>query len=150
MENPLVIRSMQTGFLLLDRILEVGAGKIVGEKTFHGGPAYLGIEALAQLGAYHVRFLNDFRKHAFLLKIQSCTIPTGSTLRGPYRLFGELRAGSAHSYAHHLEARREDGIVWGGEFLFSTVEYDDRFKKDLLQTHYGKIFSCLRSAMKTG
>jgi len=141
---------MQTGFLLLDRILEVGAGKIVGEKTFHGGPAYLGIEALAQLGAYHVRFLNDFRKHAFLLKIQSCTIPTGSTLRGPYRLFGELRAGSAHSYAHHLEARREDGIVWGGEFLFSTVEYDDRFKKDLLQTHYGKIFSCLRSAMKTG
>ncbi|MBP8646496.1 MAG: hypothetical protein KBH99_10315 [Syntrophobacteraceae bacterium] len=150
MNNLLVIHSLQTGFLLLDRILEVDTNLIVGEKTFRGDPAYLGIEALAQLGAYHVRFLNDFGKHAFLLKIQSCTLPEDSAIEGSYRLYGEIQAVSASSYCHRLEARREETVGWGGVFLFSSIDYDDRFKKDLLQTHYRKTFSCLRSDTKTG
>ncbi len=150
MNNLLVIHSLQTGFVLLDRILEVDTGFILGEKTFHGDPAYLGIEALAQLGAYHVRFLNDFGKHAFLLKIQFCTLPEDSAVEGSYRLHGEIQAVSAHSYRHRLEARREETAAWGGVFFFSTVDYNDRFKKDLLQTHYRKTFSCLQRGTKTG
>ena len=57
------------GFILVDRSIQAGKQDISGLKTFANAPAYLGLESLAQLGAFHVRYITEFKRHAFLLKI---------------------------------------------------------------------------------
>jgi hypothetical protein len=31
-----------------------------------------------------------------------------------------------------------------GRFLFAAVEYGERFRKDVLEKHYRKVFACLQ------
>jgi len=76
--------------VLLDRITETGDEIITGERRYYNDPAYLGIESLAQLGAYHVRFINDFEIHAFLLKIGHCRVIGSKILHGEYLIDGRL------------------------------------------------------------
>ncbi len=136
------------GFILVDRIIQAGKQDISGLKTFADAPAYLGLESLAQLGAFHVRYIMAFKRHAFLLKIGRCLMPAQAALDGTYQLSGTLvnRSSSAFSYA--LQAKR-GGSVWiEGEFLFATVDYDKMFKKEILQEHYRNVFSCLQNDLK--
>ena len=59
-------------FILIDRITQAGTQNIGGIKTFTNDPLYICLESLAQLGAFHVRYLIGFERHAFLLKITRC------------------------------------------------------------------------------
>ncbi len=146
------IKTDLTGFILLDRITGVTDHSIAAEKIFTNAPAFLGIEALAQLGAYHVRFKSHFEKHAFLLKIMKYPVCMDASLNGRYQLEGTLLSHSAGACCYKLHAHRIDGTRSGpsgpaalsGEFLIATVAYDDHFQKDILQHHYRKAFSCLQ------
>jgi hypothetical protein len=143
--------SINTGlnrFILVDRIVQAEEQDISGLKTFENAPAYLGLESLAQLGAFHVRYIMEFQRHAFLLKIGRCLMPAEADLDGTYKLSGTLvnRSSSAFSYA--LQAKREGSVRIEGEFLFATVDYDKRFKKEILQEHYWNVFSCLQNDLK--
>ncbi len=143
-------------FVLIDRITGVEAENIDGIRNFAEAPIYLGIESLAQLGAYHVRFLTCFEKHAFLLKINRCRVSAGQFLNGRYLLHGSLISKSESAFAYNLQAEREDNVTLAkrgfsdetqivGEFLYATVDYNHIFKKEILQNHYRKVFSCLRN-----
>jgi len=135
-------------FILVDRIVQAEEQDISGLKTFVNAPAYLGLESLAQLGAFHVRYIMEFKRHAFLLKIGRCLMPAQADLDGTYQLSGTLvnRSSSAFSYA--LQAKRGDSVWMEGEFLFATVDYDKMFKKEILQEHYRNVFSCLQNDLK--
>ena len=135
-------------FILIDKISEAGTGKISGTKNFSDAPIYLGIESLAQLGAYHVRFLTDFESHAFLSKITNCLIPAQQVLNGEYSLCGTLLGRSASAFSYFLEAKKAGKTRIKGKFLFATVSYDRNFRREILQNHYRTIFSCLKNDLK--
>lgn len=138
------INSGLDGFVLLDRISEAGDEIITGERRYYNDPVYLGIESLAQLGAFHVRFINDFEIHAFLLKISHCHVIGSKTLHGEYLIDGRLINQSKSSYSYFLRAKKKDRVQIEGEFLFSTLKYNDNFNKKILEKHYRRVFSCLR------
>ncbi len=142
--NRIEVNTGLEDFVLLDRILEAGVATIAGKKKYFNDPAYLGIESLAQLGAYHVRFINDFEIHAFLLKISRCCVIGNKILHGEYLIDGRLINQSKSSYSYFLRAKKEDQIQIEGEFLFSTLKYNKNFNKKILEKHYRRVFSCLK------
>ncbi len=144
-----MIRSGLQGFCLIDRIDRVDQEEIRGSCTLAGGPVFTLIEALAQLGAIHVRWLTGFTRHAFLLKIGRCTVPEGIPPAGACLLRGIQTAGSATTFAYRLRAEQEGALLMEGEFLFSTIDYDERFSCETLSRHYGMLFSCLSSDSQT-
>jgi hypothetical protein len=143
--------SINTGlnrFILIDRIIEAEEQDISGVKTFSNAPAYLGLESLAQLGAFHVRYIMEFKLHAFLLKIGRCLMPAQADLDGTYKLSGILVNRSSSAFSYVLQAKREGSVCIEGEFLFATVDYDKMFKKEILQEHYRNVFLCLQNDLK--
>jgi len=142
--NRIEINTGLNGFVLLDRISEAGDEIITGERRYYNDPVYLGIESLAQLGAFHVRFINDFEKHAFLLKINRCCVIGSKIIDGKYLIEGKLISRSKSSYSYSLRSKKEDQIQIEGEFLFSTLKYNNNFNKKILKKHYRRVFSCLK------
>jgi len=145
----ITIRGEAASFVLVDGITESAPETIKGYKRFERAPVHLGIESLAQLGAFHVRMTVAFARHAFLLGIKHCTVRSGKPLSGSYTLRGTLTGCSASAFSYRLEALKESTVEIEGEFLFATAEYDATFRKDLLQDHYQRVFSCLRKGSKS-
>ena len=135
------------GFGLVDAITEVENNRIAGFKRFANSPAYQGIEALAQLGALHVRYLNDFSRHAFLLKISRCTV-SDQSLNGGLGLSGELFNHSRRAFSYRLEACQGIQPVVEGDFLFAVIDYDETFKEHPLKLYFRKKFLCLQNGLK--
>jgi hypothetical protein len=142
-EDRIIIHSHLQGFMLLDAITHVGPEHIAGMKRFDSAPFYLALESLAQLGAYHVRYLTDFSRHAFLLKISRCAIPQHPHLSGDYLFHGDLLNKSSSSFSYVIRANGNSPQI-EGSFLFAAIDYDRNFRKDTLQNHYRKVFACLR------
>lgn len=136
------------GFILVDSIIQAEEQGISGLKIFANTPAYLGLESLAQLGAFHVRYIVEFQRHAFLLKIGRCLMPAQAALNGTYKLSGTLVNRSASAFSYTLQAKKGGRVCIEGEFLFATVDYDKMFKKEILQDHYRNVFSCLKNDLK--
>lgn len=99
----IVINTGLGGFIMLDRILEVNAARIVGTRTFTGVPAALPLESLAQLGAFHIRHITGFSKHVFLIKIVNCSIPLKMP-DGEYVLSGKLLNRTDSSFRSSMKA----------------------------------------------
>ena len=138
------------GFVLIDAITDVDSWSITGRKQFLHAPPYFAVESLAQLGAYHVRFLMDFERHAFLLGVKHCDLPSAKELHGTFRITGNLLARGSSAYSCELRATGYDSTEIEGEFLFGVVDYDESgFKKDILREHYRKVFSCLKNSSRT-
>jgi hypothetical protein len=146
----IVINSGLKGFILLDRVLEVSSSRIVGAKSFTGMPAYLTLESLAQLGAFHIRYVTGFSRHVFLIKIVSCSLPLRTAMEGEYVLSGNLAGRSDSSFRCFLEAEKDKETAAEAELLYAAVDYDYNFKKGILHDHYEKVFSCLQRDLKTG
>ncbi len=146
--SVITINTGLAGFILVDGIVETDAQAIRGFKFFSNSPAYLALESLAQLGAFHVRYITGFDRHAFLLKINRCRMPAHAELDGRYELFGTLESRSASAFSYTLRAEKDDMIGIEGEFLLATVDYDMSFKKEILQNHYQDVFSCLQNDLK--
>ena len=143
------------GFVLVDKITGVGDSYIKGIKNFKNAPVCFGLESLAQLGAFHVRYINSFKRHAFLLKIDSFSAPSNislidNSLNGDYLLSGTLDSRSKTAFSYNLEAKTGDKIQIKGKFIFATIEFGSLFKKEILENHYRMVFSCLQSGSKKG
>ena len=150
MDAIIVINSGLAGFVMLDRVLEVSASRIVGARSFTGVPAYLRLESLAQLGAFHVRYITGFSRHVFLIKIESCSIPLKTAKEGEYILSGNLVGRSDSSFRCFLKAENNKETAAEAELLYAAVDYDHNFRKGILHDHYTKVFSCLQRDLKTG
>ncbi len=87
-------------FLGVDQITEVRADAIKGSRKFSNVPFYLCLEALAQVCALHVRYITDFEKHAFLLKVTRCPIHVGQVFSGQYILRSMLLSHSSQAFLY--------------------------------------------------
>jgi len=146
----IVINTGLAGFIMLDRVLEVSASRIVGTRSFTGVPAYLTLESLAQLGAFHIRYITGFSRHVFLIKIVSCSIPLRTAMEGEYVLSGNLLGRSDSSFRSFVKAERDKETAAEAELLYAAVDYNHNFKKGILHDYYKKVFSCLQRDLKTG
>ncbi len=145
--EQITVNTHMDGFVLIDKISAIDEKNIKGTKLFSGFPAPLAIESLAQLGALHVRFITGFNKHCFLLKINNCKMPETPELNGPYQLEGSLLGKSKQAFSYSLRATKDGKTPLEGRFTFAAIDYDERFKKELLERHH-KILSCLISDLK--
>lgn len=145
-----IINSGLPDFLLLDAITKVRGKTIAGVRKFSTAFPWLGIEALAQLGAFHVRQLTGFQKHAFLLKINRFFLPRSETLQGRYLLQGTLVSRSSAAFVYELQAIKGKMLEFSGNFLYAAVDYDDTFTESRLHNHYLRIFRCLQNATGKG
>lgn len=143
--ETITINTGLQNFLLIDRIADVGDRNICGFKHFSKAPAFHGIEALAQLGALHARYATNFEMHAFLLKISSTTIQYYYNLDGFFQLSGILESNSTKAFNYQLTAYSNGKVIIEGKFIFALSEYNNAFKKEMLQNHYKKVFSCLQN-----
>jgi hypothetical protein len=146
----IVINTGLKGFIMLDRVLEVSASRIVGTRSFTGVPAYLPLESLAQLGAFHIRHITGFSRHVFLIKIVSCSLPLRTAMEGEYVLSGNLVGRSDSSFRTFVKAEKDKDTAAEAELLYAAVDYDHNFEKGILHDHYTKVFSCLQRDLKTG
>ncbi len=137
------INTSLDGFTLLDSISAITGSSIAGRKNFSDSPLYLGIESLAQLGALHLRYITELKKHAFLLKINHCRTSNGQILTGDFQLDGNLVSQSKLAYSYSLKAFKDEQPVITGEFIFALTNYDDNFQKEILQTRYKELFATL-------
>jgi len=147
-KTEIEIHTGRDNFLMLDAITSINAARISGMRFFSDDSLYEGLESLAQLGAFHVRYITAFDRHVFLLKIKHCRFFAGELLKGEFKLSGELinRSDSACSYI--LKAEKSGQPLLEGTFLFAAVDYDQTFKRESLQSHYEKRFSCLLNDIK--
>ncbi|MGA2330448.1 MAG: hypothetical protein ABSG75_01695 [Syntrophales bacterium] len=150
MDAIIVINSGLADFIMLDKVLEVNASRIIGAKSFIGVPAYLRLESLAQLGAFHVRYITGFSRHVFLIKIVSCSLPLRTAMEGEYVLSGNLVGSSDSSFRCFLRAENDKETAAEAELMYAAVDYDHNFKKGMLHDHYTKVFSCLQRDLRTG
>ncbi len=134
------------GFVLLDRISSIDKTAVTGHKHFTKAPLYLGIETLAQLGACHVRFITDFEKHAFLLKVNQCIISGTHILDGKFKLEGHLQNHSQLAYTYSLKAFKDKTSVIKGEFLFALADFDENFNREILQKRYKELLTTLSAS----
>lgn len=132
-------------FVLVDQITRVEGEVIEGVKTFSNAPVFLGVEALAQLGALHVRHLIRFEQHAFLLKINQCVFPQSDALNGTWLLHGRLTGQSDSAFTYALSAERKGQRLLEAQCIFAVVPYDQGFQKEILKNHYQEVFSCLKN-----
>lgn len=139
-----LINSGATNFVLLDNILQINNTEIVGTRLFHNAPLHLGIEALAQLASFHLRFLMKFDKHSFLLKIENMFFPEEINLSGEFLFHALLNYKTKFAFSYHIEAFIEEKRSFYGDFLFSMTDYDDKFEKKKLKKYYKNLFHKLR------
>jgi len=133
----------------MDAILSIDPESIRGRHIFQNDPIYLCIEALAQLGALHVRYIHDFQNHAFLLKINHFQPPAVHMLCGTYMLTGKRVSQTHRAFVYALTATGDSGECFSGEFIFAVADYDKNFKQEILTRHYRQRFSCLKTDSKT-
>jgi len=150
MRAEIDINTGLNGFVMLDSVVEVSASHIVGVQTFSDDYVFLCLESLAQLGAYHIRYLIDFSRHIFLIKIDHMSLPPGNVMEGKYLLRGNLLYKSESSFLCRLKAEIDNKTIMEGNLLFAAVDYDHNFRSDDLRHHYTRVFSCLRKDIKTG
>lgn len=149
MSETIEINSGLQSVLLLDRITAIGPSDIRGTATFDGEAVFPLIEAMAQLGAFHVRWGDGFERQAFLMKVGRCALPEPLPSAGLLKLQGERTGQSDRSFSYRMRAECHGTTVMAGEFWFSTVDYDERFDGARLKDHYEKVFACLTSASGT-
>ncbi len=147
------IKSTLNNFILLDKITKADQKNICGNKYFSDDPYYLCVEAMAQLGAYHVRYLTKFDRHAFLLKIDCLNLKQalkeGISLNGKFNFFASLTNKSESAFAYNVCAQKKNIVFGEGKFLFASIDYNDDFNKKPLKDHYRKTFSCLMNDSQT-
>lgn len=148
------------GFCLLDKITKSRPDRINGQAVLENSNACLVIEALAQLGAMHTRFLCDFTRHAFLLKIDEFKLdgfktelnqglptkqqdPISISRQGVMVMEAQLLINTQSATSYDLKAVFDSGQRFLGRFSFATRAYGHQFDEKKLKTHYTRMFKCL-------
>jgi hypothetical protein len=144
--ETLKIKSGMAHFRILSKILVVSPDGMAAEAVLDGAPRFAGLEAMAQTAALHARHILGFERHAFLLSVGRCQMPSVAVLSGRLRVAAALRGRSSAAFAYHVTANGPGGADFDGELLIGTVAYDDRFRREVLEAHHQRIWNRLRQA----
>ena len=160
------IRSGLNDFLLLDRIVECGEDKLKAEKHFFCPEQYMPVESCAQAAAFHVRYLCNFDRHTFLLKInylKGLTVPGSwffaeekqdpeekslhpvTGIQGRVNIRAEKISCSQSTFAYQVRVSRGEDLLIQGELLIGTTEYSQDLPEERLKPYYQEAFACLLS-----
>lgn len=131
-------------FRLISKISGVDPLHIDAESMLDHAPHYTGLEIMAQTAALHVRQRLNFKRHAFLLSVQHCTMPQVSVLTGRFRVAAVLRHQSSDAFSYHVKAVGPDGKAFEGDLLIGTRDYDHRFSEKEMSAHYQQIWDQLK------
>lgn len=136
-------------FIFLDSLdaLEEGHGTAL--RRFTSAPLWEGVEALAQLAAFHQRWSRDFTREAFLLSVQhleATAFPDETGLTGKYRLNADVlaRTEGAVQYATLLRDAGDGEPVLRMVLHIGVRTFQDAARAALLRRRYREIFQCLR------
>ena len=146
----LKIHSRLSHFRLVTCISQVTELHIRAEADFNSMPVYGGLEAMAQLATLHVRHWLDFRRHAFLLKVNHGSWPAQEKLDGCFRLTAEHYSHSRDAHAYRVAAQGEGDLRLDADLLIGTKAYDEEFQAEILAAHYRKMFEELRMGRYRG
>lgn len=141
--TALTLHSGLKGFQLIERLYDVQTATIGGISHFASAPLYLGLEAMAQLAALHVRHLMLYGQHAFLLKVSDCHFSDLDQLEGRYQFQADLLSKSSRAFRYCVDARGPGPVNFCAELIVGTRAYDDRFKAAHLRVHYQNRFKKL-------
>ena len=130
-------------YVLIDRVTETNECEIQGSVTHQNAPLYTGLESLAQLASMHVKWLHDFNKHTALLKINGIDFKDINQLNGNFSITGKLTARSGRAFTYSLQSAVNGDIKIEGSMIITLIDYDDKFKKEILEENYKKLFLCL-------
>ena len=139
----LEIRARLKHFRLIASLDQVGAESIAGFACFEHVPPFAGLEALAQLAALHARYLLDFRRHAFLLKVVDFRGLPGRVLEGRFLVRARLASHSRDAFRYLVAAEATAKERLAGELLIGVRDYDARFEEKILYAHFRKMFADL-------
>ena len=142
--DPITVHTGLERFLMPDAIRESGPSHIKARMTVSESfkQPFRGIEALAQTGALHVRYVHDFKKHAFLLGITDYEGPAVLS-PGIWTLSGTSDSRSKDAFAYTLSGEYHQAVLIRGHFLFAVVDYNNDFQRKQLEDHYRNLFTCL-------
>ena len=130
-------------YILIDSITEVNDLEIRGSIIYNNASLYAGIESLAQICSMHVRWLHGFKKHAALLKINDIHFQDCSHLDGNFSVTGKLTAQSGRAFTYSLQSSLDGDLKIEGHIIIALIDYDNKFKNEILEEHYKKLFLCL-------
>jgi hypothetical protein len=142
--ETLKIHSGMAHFRILSKILAVSPDGMAAEAVLNGAPRFAGLEAMAQTAALHARRLLGFERHAFLLSVRRCQMPSMAVLSGRCRVAAVLRGRSSAAFSYQVAANGPGGEDFDGDLLIGTTAYDHRFRKEALKAHYQRIWNRLR------
>lgn len=133
------------GFVFPDTILEIDKSRVRASIVFKCQdapvPWFLGIEALAQTAAMHVRYLCGFKRHAFLLKIGEFHEAEQPVSGVEYEIQGVLGAGTDSAFSHGLTMGTKTGrSIITATLVIAVKPYDDLFRRTSLEAHYRARF----------
>lgn len=144
--ETLNITSRMPHFKLISRICGNSATHLKAEAMLNGAPLYAGVEIMAQAAALHVRKMLDFKRHAFLLSIQQCSMPRIGSLKGLFKVSAIQAHRSSAAFSYSVAARGPEGVDFDGELLIGTRGFDERFSQAKLSAHYRQLWARLRDA----
>jgi len=107
------------------------------------------LEAMAQVGALHARYFDNFQRHVFLVKVAHCILPDHLPAREIIKIQADMRGKSDRSFSYHIQAWGKNHVVMEGDFWFSSIDYDERFNAVTLRHHYRDLWTCLTSVLPT-
>lgn len=140
----LTICSHLRDFQILECLRNVAPASIEATARFDGAPRFLGLEAMAQLAAFHARHRMHFKRHAFLLKVTHCQWPRVDRLEGRFDITAKLQNQGSNGFAYGIESRGPRRERLAAQLLIGAMDYDDRFGEAQLQTFYQHRFERLR------
>lgn len=123
-------------FRLIACITEITPEAISGRTNAGKRPLFAGLEAMAQLAALHVRYCLQFQRHAFLLKVHRCRMPSLKVLDGRLHLSAQLQGQSSNAFVYDVTAHGLHDVQFSGRLLIGTQNYDDRFRKSIIVKYY--------------
>ncbi len=128
------------GFAFPHGFREMGDTRLGAWVRFDRAAGFMGLEALAQTAAMHVRYLCDFDKHAFLLKVKAFDEYQALIPGVRHDIAGELVARTDTTFSYALSMACAGTPVNRGAVLISVRPYDDLFRADRLKAYYRRRF----------
>jgi hypothetical protein len=136
--------------ILVKGITRADGEGIAGFAVFDQAPITLGMEALAQMAALHLRWRIDFTRHAFLMTLRNCRAESTAPLTGRLDLEGVCEGRTGAVAAYRLQAMRDGEAVMAGSFLIGTLAYGAEFQETRLKEHYRGLWRALNTVSKAG
>ena len=134
-------------FCCIDKIFDLTDRSIKGSYSVEPRHKFTAIESLAQLGALHVRYLTNFEKFVFLLKVVKFNLPDFTN--GSFNIDCEIIANSSGAYSYKLMADNGSENI-NSHMIFGVREFDNSKMYTSCKSHYEKVFRCLLKNSRGG